>query len=190
VHTVSLYNAYYVPTQPLNILNSSDVRVLGGAFHLDDSFEPSYVRWSRSSCPVHQAVKWKNCIPYIHCTAVVRLHAVRKVIPPHLGCDVTHATFGHMGQAKMKHLVNEGYIDASKLCQDAGYACHACEEANAKLEPYPSKYDLAATHVNHTLHADLLQFPVVTPDGNQYLLLVEDEYTLHGQCFAVLQSAS
>jgi hypothetical protein len=36
---------------------------------------------------------------------------------------------------------------------------------------------LAATYVNHTLHANLLQFPVVTPERNQYLLLVEDEYT-------------
>jgi hypothetical protein len=57
VHTVSLNNAYYVPTQPLNISSSHDVRVLGGAVHLDDGFEPSYVRWSGSSCPVYQAVK-------------------------------------------------------------------------------------------------------------------------------------
>jgi hypothetical protein len=110
------------------------VRVLGGAVHLDDSYEPSYVRWSGSSNPAYQAVQWRNCIRYIHCTAVVRLHAIRKAIPPHLGSDVTHATFRHMVQAKMKQLVNEGYIDASKLCQDKGSACHACQEANAKLE--------------------------------------------------------
>jgi hypothetical protein len=70
----------------------------------------------------------------------------------------------------MKHLVIKAYIDASNLCHEAGYAGHACEEAVAKQELYPGKYDCAATHVNQTLHADLLQFSVVTHDGNQYLL--------------------
>jgi transposase InsO family protein len=43
------------------------------------------------------------------------------------------------------------------------------------MESYHSQQDLAATHVNHTLHTDLLHFPVVTPDGKQYLLLVAEE---------------
>jgi hypothetical protein len=112
---------YYVPAQPLNISSSHDVRVLGGAVHLDDSFEPSYVRWSGSSCPVYQAVKWTNCSPYIHCTAVVHLHAIRKVIPPHLSYDVTHGSFGHMAQARMKHIVNEGYIDRPGILYDSTF---------------------------------------------------------------------
>jgi hypothetical protein len=132
--------------------------------------------WSASSRPAYQAVRWRNAIPYIYCTAVFSLHAIRKAVPPSLGYDVTHATFGHVGQSKMKQLVSEGYIDASKLCHDDAYACHACEEANAKKESYPSQLDLAATHVNHTRDMYLLHFPVVKLDGNQYLLLVEDRY--------------
>jgi hypothetical protein len=50
---------------------------------------------------------------------------------------------------------------------------------------------LAATHVNHALHADLLQFPVVEPDGNQFLLFVEDEYTRYAfPALPVLQRKS
>ena len=71
----------------------------------------------------------------------------------------THATFGHMGQAKLKQLHAERYVDASKVCNDPSYTCIAREEANAKKESYPSQHDLAATHVNHTLHTDLLHFP-------------------------------
>jgi hypothetical protein len=56
------------------------------------------------------------------------------------------------------------------LCHEAGCAGHACEEAIAKQELYPSKYDWAATHINQTLHADLLLFSVVTHDGDQCLL--------------------
>jgi hypothetical protein len=156
----------YVLVQPLNILSSNDVRLSGGAVHLDDSFEPSYVRWSASSRPTYQAVQWRSCIPYRHCTAVISLHAIRTAIPLSLGYDVYLYYFWAYGPAKMKQLVSEGYIYESKLCHDDAYACHACEEANAKKESYLSQFDLAATHVNHTLHMDLLHFPVATPDGN------------------------
>jgi hypothetical protein len=82
-----------------------------------------------------------------------------------------------MGSNKLKFLARFGYVDASKLPSDGAYNCGACEAANAKLESYHSQHDLAATHVNRTLHADLLHFNVMTFDGKQYLLVCLDDYT-------------
>jgi hypothetical protein len=178
-HTVYLKGAYYVPDQPLNILSVRDVLSLPGAVVFESHpGTPSHVRWPSVSGAVYQAMLWRRNLPYIKCwTANVSVHAIRRVSPTGLGYQAIHASFGHMGQAKMQRLVSEGYVDASKLCTESGFACAACEEANAKLDSYPGQQDLAATHVNHTLHTDLLHFPAVTPDGKQYLLLVEDEYT-------------
>jgi hypothetical protein len=175
-HTVVLKGAYYVPNQPLNILSVHDVLSLPGAVVFDSHpGTPSHVRWPAARGDVYQAMLWRRNLPYIKCcTLDVQVHTIRRIMPPGLSYDVIHATFGHMGQAKLKQLVAEGYVAASKLCTDKGYACVACEEANAKKESYPSQHDLAATHVNHTLHTDLLHFPVVTPDGKQYLMLVEE----------------
>jgi hypothetical protein len=85
----------------------------------------------------------------------VQVNTIRRALPPGLGYDVVHATFGHMGQAKLKQLIAEGYVDASKMCAGKEYSCVACEEANAKMKSYHSQQDLAATHVNHTMHTDL-----------------------------------
>jgi hypothetical protein len=65
-----------------------------------------------------------------------------------------------------------------KLRAHETFACCACEAAIAKLDSYPRQHDLAATHTNHTLHTDLLHFPVATVcDEMQYLLVCIDEYT-------------
>ena len=178
IHRVQLPNALYLPDQPLNILSVNDIRAQGGASLLDDNDAPSYVRWCNGSKNIFQTVTWKNRIPYIHSFHdTVPVSTIRRVLPPDLGNDVTHATFGHMGQAKLKQLVTEGFIDSSKLCTQNGHACMACESTNAKMDSYPGQHDLAATHVNHTLHTDLLHFQVTTADGYQYLLVVVDEFT-------------
>jgi hypothetical protein len=106
-----------------------------------------------------------------------------------LGYELTHATFGHMGQAKMRRLVDEGYIASTKLCGDASFRCTSCDEATARPESSSTQHDLAATHVDHTLHADLLHFPVVTPDEHQYMLVVVDEHTRYAS-IALLQRKS
>jgi hypothetical protein len=179
MHTVCIKGAYYVPDQPLNILSVHDVLSIQGAVVFESlPGTPSHIRWPNESGDIYQALLWRRNLPYIKCcTDAVQVNTIRRALPPGLGYDVVHATFGLMGQAKLKQLVEEGYVDASKICVGKEYSCAACEEANAKLESYHSQQDLAATHVNHTLHTDLLHFPVVTPDGKQYLLLVADEYT-------------
>jgi hypothetical protein len=75
-------------------------------------------------------------------------------------------------------------LNAEKLREHKCFACSACEAANAKIGSYPCQYDLAATHPNHTLHADLLHFPVATVDGMQYLLTCIDEFA--GYVFVAL----
>jgi hypothetical protein len=80
VHTVYVRGAYYVPTQPLNILSVHHVRLQGGAALLDDVIEPSFVRWQTDKGSVFQNVMWKNHLPYIHsCTTAVPLHTIPKV---------------------------------------------------------------------------------------------------------------
>jgi hypothetical protein len=91
---------------------------------------------------------------------------------------LTHATYGHMGLAKLKQLVSEGYIDKSKVENHAAawfptagismvMPAAFFETVHAKLEPCAGQQDLAATHVNHALHADLLHFPIITINGMQ-----------------------
>jgi transposase InsO family protein len=135
---------------------------------------------------VHQAMQCKCQLPYISCSVVSgkSIHTIRKVLPPGLGYDLTHASLGHMCSAKVKRLVSEEYIEASNGNGNDTFTCSACETANAKKESYHSQHDLSATHVNHTLHADLLHFPTCTPDGQRYLLVVVDEFTRY--CFVAL----
>lgn len=178
IHPVYVKGAYYVPTQPLNILSVGDVFNMGGAAIFDSRNAPCRVRWPSANGDVYQSMEWRRRLPYIiNADSSVPVCMIRRVLPPELGYELTHATFGHMGLAKLKHLAAAGYVDESKLRSSDFYACGACEEANAKLESYPSRHDLAATHVNHTLHADLLHFPVVTLDGIRYLLVCLDEFT-------------
>jgi hypothetical protein len=116
---------------------------------------PSHIRWPNEPGDIYQATLWRRNLPYTKCcTDAVQVNTIRRALPPGLGYDVVHATFGHMGQAKLKQLVEEGYDDASITCAGKEHSCAACEEANAKLESYQSQQDLAATHVNHTLHTD------------------------------------
>jgi hypothetical protein len=53
----------------------------------------------------------------ICCERVARCERLRNTtrLPQGLGHDLTHATYGHMGLAKLKQLVSEGYIDKSKV---------------------------------------------------------------------------
>lgn len=178
VYTVYLKGAYYVPQQPLNIISTHAIMALDGAALFDSRTDPQCVRWSTHDGDVYQAILWVQRLPYIRCSVnAVAVHAIRRAVPKGLGYDLTHATFGHMSHAKLKRLVSEGFIEPSVVSCDDTYACSACTKANAQKEPYHSVHDLAATHANHTLHTDLLHFPVKTVDGHQYLLLVLDEYT-------------
>lgn len=174
---VIIRNAYYVPDQPLDILSSWDVRKIGGATIFDDNQRRSCVRWPTPQGDIYQDISWHNNLPYITVSGSVSVNVIRKSVPAGLGFDLTHATFGHMGTDKLKLLAKEGYLEQSIICAEQGYACDHCDKANARLNSYPSNDDLRATHVNHTLHADLLHFPVSTPDGYQYVLTVIDEYT-------------
>jgi hypothetical protein len=184
-HAVYIKNAYYVPVQPLNILSVFDVLNIHGAAVFDNRDGPSHVRWHTERGDVRQRMLWRHKLPYIesYCEAVP-INAIRRVMPSGLGYDVIHSTFGHMGLAKLKQLVAGGYLEAEKLREHERFACSACEAANAKIGSYPSQHDLAATHPNHTLHTDLLHFPLTTVDGMQYLLTCIDEYTRYA--FVVL----
>ncbi len=178
MYQVYMKGAYYVPQQPLNIISTRAIMSLGGAAVFDARDSPQYVRWSTVDGDIYQAMMWQRELPFIQCSVhVVSVNAMRRAIPRHLVHDVTHAAFGHMSPGKLQRLAAEGYIDASKARHDDTHACAACTEANASLESYHSVHDLAATHVNHTLHTDLLHFPVPTVDGKQYLMLVIDEFS-------------
>jgi hypothetical protein len=131
---VYIRNAYYVPTQPMNILSVRDVLATGGAVIFDQGSKASHIRWKGQPSDVQQAMQWKCRLPHISCRVVSgkSIHTIRKVLPPGLGYDLTHASLGHMCSAKVKRLVPEGYIEASKLNGNDSYTCSACETANAK----------------------------------------------------------
>jgi hypothetical protein len=178
IYTVHIQGAYYVPVQPMNILSVADVLNIDGAAIFDSRDGPSHIRWHTESGDVRQRMLWRRKLPYIDCCFTsVEVHSIRRVMPQGLGHDLVHSTYGHMGLAKLKHLVAEGYLAPANILAHESFACSACEAANAKIGPYPCQQDLAATQANHTLHTDLLHFPVATVDGMQYLLVVLDEYT-------------
>jgi hypothetical protein len=176
-YSVYIKGAYYVPEQPLNILSVFDVVHINGAAVFDNRDGPSHIRWHTEQGDVQQRMLWRRKLPCIESHAEkVSVDAMRQVVPPGFGYDLIHSTFGHMGLAKLKQLVAGGYLNAEKLREHECFACRAFEAANAKIGSYPCQYDLAATHPNHTLHTDLLHFPVATVDGMQYLLTCIDEF--------------
>jgi hypothetical protein len=146
LHTVCIKGAYYVPDQPLNILSVHDVLSLHGAVVFESTpGTPSHIRWPNNTGDTYQAMLWCRNLLYIECcSGAVQVDTIRRALPPGLGYDGVHATFGHMEQAKLKQLVSEAYVDASKICAGKHCSCLACEEANAKLESYHSQQDLTA----------------------------------------------
>jgi hypothetical protein len=142
VYSVNIEGAYNVPEQPLNILSVSDVLSIKGAVFFDGRDRPSHVWWHTAQGDVRQRMLWRRRLPYIESLFENKsVHAVRRVIPPELGFDLLHSTYGRMGFAKVKQLVAGGYLDAEKLRAHESFACGACEAANAKLSSYPSLYD-------------------------------------------------
>jgi hypothetical protein len=163
VYKVCVKGAYYVPQQPLNIISTRAIMSLGWAAIFDGRFAPQCVRWATADGDIFQAMIWRSNLPFTQCPVDgVPVNAMRRAIPRDLEYDVTHAAFGHMSPGKLQRLAAEGYIDTSKASHDDSHACAACNGANASLESYRSVHDLAATYVNHTLHTNLLHFPVPT----------------------------
>jgi hypothetical protein len=109
VQDVYIKNAYNVPTQPMNILSVRDVLAIGGAVTFDQGSTAPHIRWKGQPSDVHQAMQWKCQLQYISCSVVSgkSIHTIRKVLPPGLGYDLTHASLGHMCSAKVKRLVSE-----------------------------------------------------------------------------------
>jgi hypothetical protein len=87
----------------------------------------------------------------------------------------TRARLGHISAAKLQSLHRAALLHNSDQSVTHPISCESCVRANAKLDSYPSRCNIRATHPNHTLHADLLDEPKA--GAYRYLLLVLDEYT-------------
>jgi hypothetical protein len=95
VYSVHIVGAYYVPEQPLNILSVSDVLHINGAVIFDCRDGPSHVRWNTERGDVRQRMLWRRKLPYIESLfEKVTVHAIRRVMPPALGYDLIHSTYG------------------------------------------------------------------------------------------------
>jgi hypothetical protein len=115
-YNVYIKGACYVPEQPLNILCVFDVVHINGAAVFDNRDGPSQIRWHTEQGDVQQRMLWRRKLPYIEShTEGVSVHAMRQVVPPGLGYDLIHSTFGHMGLAKLNQLGAGGYLNAEQL---------------------------------------------------------------------------
>jgi hypothetical protein len=148
IHTITVDGVLYVPTQPHNILCLKDMFGLGRGVNFDIS--PYCVRWKVNATDAYQHISFVDNLQY-------------------------SITIGHIGASKLKQLQALDHLRNSDQLSEHGFDCEVCTRANARLDPYPLRLDIRATHPNHTFHADLLILPKEGP--YLYLLLIMDECT-------------
>jgi hypothetical protein len=156
-----------------NILYLKDISSLGGGVNFD--IGPYYVRWTTNATDAYQHISFVDNLPYSIISHVQQVNSVRKHIHTSDKLAYTHARLGHIGASKLKQLQALGHLRASDQLSEHGFDCEVCTRANARLDPYPHRLDIRATHPNHTFHADLLILPKEGP--YRYLLLIMDECT-------------
>jgi hypothetical protein len=144
---------------------------------------PGYVRFSTEKGDSCIEAAWENNLPYISVSHAgllkpkrITCNAIRRAVPNGLQAATLHSKFAHVGTAKLKLLVEAGFLDAQDVTATKELACDHCLNGNAQKEPYPTM-DYQATHPNHVFHADVLYMPESTLDGKDYALIVVDEAT-------------
>jgi transposase InsO family protein len=172
-HSVFIKNVMYVPTQPHNIVCLKSLREMHSGMNFDQT--PYHIRWRIQGTDQFQHVYFSEDIPHIRITPPLQVNTVRHV-PANVNLQAyTHARLGHISASKIASLQHAGYLKNVDRFSTHPIDCEVCVRANAKLDPYPSRSDIRATHPNHTLHADLLDVP--NAGQYRYLLLVLDEHT-------------
>jgi hypothetical protein len=172
-HSVYMAHVMYVPSQPHNIVSLKSLQQLHSGVNFDH--QPYHIWWHIDDSDYFQHVYFSEDIPYARITPPLQVNAVKQ---EQAGTDMhayTHARLDHISCKKAKLLENAGLLKDNDKFSSYPVNCESCSRANAKLDPYPLRTDIRATHPNHTLHADLLDVPKAGPF--RHLLLVLDEHT-------------
>lgn len=89
-----------------------------------------------------------------------------------------HARLGHINMAALRRMAREELVRGLPSIGDVGRLCDACQAGKQRRTPFPSEAQFRAKRALELVHGDLCG-PVTpaTPSGNNYFLLLVDDYS-------------
>jgi hypothetical protein len=89
-----------------------------------------------------------------------------------------HAHFGHVNFTSLRKMAAGGLVRALPELDQVEQLCEACLVGKYKRTPFPHQASRHATRSLELLHDDLCgPIKPITPSGNQYFLLLVDDYS-------------
>jgi hypothetical protein len=89
-----------------------------------------------------------------------------------------HTRFGHVNFQALRKMGQEGLVRGLPPLAQVDQICEACLAGKHRRAPFPSVAQRRSTRVLELLHGDLCgPITPATPSGNQYFLLLVDDYS-------------
>jgi hypothetical protein len=162
----SLLNVYYIPRLTTNIISVGqlnedgfDVRIMS----LRDENQNLVVRVHRGSGRLYK----------------LDLHIARPVCLATCAGESAwrwHARFGHVNFASLRKMASAGLVRGLPTLEHVEQVCEACIARKHRRAPFPQQASRRATKSLELLHGCGPVSPP-TPRGNQYFLLLVDDYS-------------
>lgn len=127
----------------------------------------------------------------------IMVHSIHANLTPMEERIVAHSSVGHLADSTITNSFKRGLIVSHKYKKEYyeksnnPCVCTACAMARKQTPSYrnPIRYHLHAIHPGSSIHGDLAKMMGLSINGNQYILVLVDEYTKYKFVFALVRKS-